>query len=169
MNLALSLLRTAAADPSRPAVAVGADVVLDYGSLRERVARLAGGLRRRLGLAVGDRVAIAAANGPHYVEALYAVWHAGLTAVPINAKLHPREIAFILGDSGARLCLASAGLAAQVAALDAPPAAVERFLVLGDADYEGLMAAEAPAPEPRGPDDVAWLFYTSGTTGRPRG
>ena len=63
---------------------------------------MAGWLRRELSLDRGDRVALILRNCPEYVELLFACWHAGLTAVPINAKLHPREIHYILTQSGAR-------------------------------------------------------------------
>jgi acyl-CoA synthetase (AMP-forming)/AMP-acid ligase II len=60
-------------------------------------------------------VALAMSNSPEYVEILYAVWHAGLTAVPMNAKLHRREFAYILDHSGTRLCFATPDLVETVA------------------------------------------------------
>ena len=65
--------------------------------------RLAAVLVGRFGLDRGDRVGIAMTNCPAYTEVLYAVWHAGLVAVPLNAKLHQREISYIIENSGARL------------------------------------------------------------------
>ena len=70
------------------------------GRVRRRTAGAAGGLREGLGLAPGDRVAIVMRNRPEYLEALYAIWHAGLVAVPVNARLHRDEIAYILDHSG---------------------------------------------------------------------
>jgi len=67
-----------------------------------RVSRLASGLTGKLGLNTGDRVALAMKNCPEYYELLFACWHAGLTAVPMNAKLHAREFAYILENSGAK-------------------------------------------------------------------
>src|ERR1700752_5512816 len=110
MNLALVLERAAKSNPDQPAVASGARVALSYGDLARRVARLAGGLRDVLGLNSGDRVAIVAQNSIHYIEMLYAVWHAGLVAVPTNAKLHASEIHYVLEHSGARACFVSSGL-----------------------------------------------------------
>ncbi len=75
--------------------------LLSYRSLAERAARLAGHLRGTLGLAPGERVALFMANHPAYLELLYGAWWAGLAVVPINAKLHAREAAFILADAGA--------------------------------------------------------------------
>jgi long-chain acyl-CoA synthetase len=144
MNLAAWLARAARSEPLRPAVFRGAALWADYGSLAGRVARAAAGLRAR-GLAPGDRVAIVMKNAPEYLEALYAIWWAGLAAVPINAKLHGREVEFVVSDSGARLTLDD-------------PAHVARL-----AGSETMAPAEVPATS------LAWLFYTSGTTGRPKG
>ena len=144
MNLVTWLERAARATPRSPAIFHGASVWVDYAGLALRVSRLAAGLRRA-GFAPGDRVAVYMANAPEYLEALYAAWWAGLAAVPINAKLHPREAEYIVSDSGARLVV------------DSPQA-----LAALRAD------AGIPAFESR-PEDMAWLFYTSGTTGRPKG
>ncbi|HUQ27794.1 MAG TPA: AMP-binding protein [Usitatibacter sp.] len=145
MNLAAWLARAAKSEPSRVAIFSGDRPWASYGALAERVARLAAGLRARHGLAVGDRVAIVMRNAPEYLEAMYAIWWAGLAAVPVNAKLHAREVAFIVGDCGARVVLEDPSQLAGVAA-DAP-----------------MPLAQTPASA------LAWLFYTSGTTGRPKG
>jgi len=131
------------------------------------VARLAGALRSQLHLRPGDRVAIAAKNSADYFEALYAAWHAGLAAVPANAKLHGAELGYILEHSGARVCFASKGLDGEIAAHT--PKSLERLIVIGSSEYENLFSADATACAPRSADDLAWLFYTSGTTGRPKG
>ena len=167
MNLALWLERAGRSYRDRPAVGHGTRVVLTYGALAERAARLAGALRDRHGLRPGDRVVIAAKNAPEYVEMLYGAWHAGLAAVPANAKLHGREFGYILEHSGARVCLASAGLDTDIA--PHAPASLERLITVGSADYAALFATDPIAGVPRAGDDLAWLFYTSGTTGRPKG
>ena len=115
MNLALWLERAGHEHPGRPAVAVGTRALLDYGALAERVAKLAGALKG-FGLKPGDRVAIVSKNSSHYLETLYAIWHAGLAAVPANAKLHGAELGYILEHSGARVCFVSPGLDAEIAA-----------------------------------------------------
>ncbi len=166
MNLALFLERAGRDDPRRPALGFGARVLRDYGDMAGRVARLAGALRS-LGLYPGDRVAIVAKNSPDFVEVLYAIWHAGLAAVPANAKLHGAELGYILEQSGARVCFVSDGLDGVLAAH--APKGLERLIVIGSADYEKLFATDPVAVVPRGGDDLAWLFYTSGTTGRPKG
>ena len=145
MNLVTGLQRAARAGPGAPAIFHGRACWATYGELALRVGRLAAGLRERVGLAPGERVAIAMKNSPEYLEALYAAWWAGLAVVPVNARLHPKEIAFIVADSGARLVL------------EAPE------------QVAGLAADHVLAPAEADPEALAWLFYTSGTTGRPKG
>jgi long-chain acyl-CoA synthetase len=166
MNLATWIERAGMDEPQRPALGLGSRVLRTYGEAAHRVARLAGALRA-MGLKPGDRVAVAAGNSPDYLEAMYAIWHAGLAAVPANAKLHGSELRTILEQSGARICLASGGLDAEIAAH--APASLERLIVIGGAEYDKLLAADPIAAEPRDGNDLAWLFYTSGTTGRPKG
>jgi long-chain acyl-CoA synthetase len=166
MNLALWLERAGKDDPSRPALGYGSRVLRTYGETAARVARLAGALRA-MGLPPGERVVIAAKNSPDFLEALYAIWHAGLAAVPANAKLHGAELGYILEQSGARVCFASEGLDGEIAT-HAPPS-LDRLIAIGGADYRSLLAADPIAAVPRNGDDLAWLFYTSGTTGRPKG
>src|ERR1043166_6294022 len=115
MNLALWLERAGRSYRGRPAVGHGTRVIMSYGELAQRAARLAGAFATRCDLKPGDRVVIAAKNAPEYLEMLYGVWHAGLAAVPANAKLHGRELGYLLDHSGARLCFASDGLDAEIA------------------------------------------------------
>ena len=107
MNLAHLLLRSARWLPERPAIASGRKVVRSYREMAERLARLSAGFARKLNLARGERVALAMKNCPEYYEILFACWHAGLTAVPMNAKLHAKEFAYILENSGAKACFAT--------------------------------------------------------------
>jgi long-chain acyl-CoA synthetase len=167
MNLAVHLRRAAGAYCDRPAVAHGANVVHRYGALAERVSCLAQALRAHFGLAAGDRVALVMKNCPQYLEILYACWHAGLVAVPVNAKLHPAEQTWILADSGTRLAFASAALAAGLAALR--PESLRELIEVGGDGYERLLQCPPLPLVARAPADDAWLFYTSGTTGKPKG
>jgi len=145
MNPAAWLARAARADPDRAAIFRGERAWATYGELAARVARLAAGLRARAALVPGDRVALFMKNCPEYLEALYAIWWAGLAAVPVNAKLHRKELAFIVEDSGAKLVIED-------------PSELEK------------LRGKDPAPATEGaPAALAWLFYTSGTTGRPKG
>jgi long-chain acyl-CoA synthetase len=163
MNVARWLDRSAQAFGEKPALAFGEKVVATFAQLRERAGCLAEGLGRELGARPGDRVALYAANHPHYVEAMWAAWLAGLVVVPVNAKLHPREIAYVLDNSGAIACWIDEEDEAALA--DVQPAC--RRLHLGAIDR--FRAPSPRAVEPRAPADLAWLFYTSGTTGRPKG
>ncbi|MBA1146696.1 AMP-binding protein [Ectothiorhodospiraceae bacterium WFHF3C12] len=169
MNVANLLVRSGRSFPDRPAVALGAEPVMDYAGLAARVGRLAGGLRETLGCQAGDRVALIMKNSPAYIEALFAAWYAGLIAVPVNAKLAPGELAFILRHSGSRVCLITDDLADSVGAAVAEAPVVEQVIPAGGHAYEDLFAGEPMPPAPAEPDDVAWLFYTSGTTGTPKG
>jgi long-chain acyl-CoA synthetase len=167
MNLALWLDRAGKSHGSQPAIGLGDRVYSDYRSLANRAARLAGALQGHLGLNAGDRVAIIARNCPAYLETLYAVWYAGLAAVPVNAKLHGEELGYILEQSGARVCFVSEGLDVDIA--PHAPKCLEHLIVIGTRNYEKLFMADSIAVVPRSADDLAWLFYTSGTTGRPKG
>ena len=169
MNLAQLLVRAARVHPDRPAVLLGEQALLSYRELAARTARLAGHLRDGLGLQAGDRVAIYMTNHVAYLEVLYAAWWAGLAVVPINAKLHPREVEFILGDAGAAVLFVSDDRAAELQPLLGSLPALRHTFTPGDPAYEAALSAPALAPAHRAPDDLAWLFYTSGTTGRPKG
>src|ERR1041385_5416282 len=157
MNIASWLERSALSHPGRPAAATGTRVVVNYRQLAERAARLAGALREQFGLAPGDRVAVIAKNSYHYLELLYGIWHAGLAAVPANAKLHGAELGYILEHSGARVCFASPGLDGELA--PHAPKSLEHLIAAGSAQYEALFAPGGLAPEPRDDNDLAWLFY----------
>jgi long-chain acyl-CoA synthetase len=154
MNLVQLLLRSARWLPERPALALGATPVRSYREMAARVSKFSSGLSIKLGLKRGDRVALAMKNCPEFYEVLFACWHAGMTAVPMNAKLHAKEFAYILGNSGAKVCFVSPDLAAAIPS--------------GMALEENLLLDEAVPAEVK-PDDPAWLFYTSGTTGVPKG
>lgn len=167
MNLANHLVRAGASRGDRPAVARGGAVLLHYGELADRAARVAGALRTVFGLAPGDRVALAMKNCPAFLEILYGCWHAGLVAVPINAKLHKSEFAYILENSGARLCFSTAELTETISALQGD--ALERVIEVDSDEHAHVLGADAIPCETRMPQDPAWLFYTSGTTGRPKG
>jgi len=123
MNIAAWLFRAGLSHRHAPAAGQGPRIVRSYGQLAERAARLANGLRA-LGLKSGDRVAIIAKNCVEYLETIHGVWHGGFAAVPANAKLHGRELGYILEHSGARVCFATAGLDEEVA--PHTPASLER-------------------------------------------
>lgn len=161
MNLANSLLRIARSDPERPALFEGDRHLFSYGQLAARASQLAHALRAS-GLAPGERVMIFMRNHPAYLELLYGAWWAGLAVVPVNAKLHLREAQWIMDHAQARWAFITPDVGAG---LQAPGRSID----VTSPEYEALLAGpEAPLTQ-RAPHDLAWLFYTSGTTGRPKG
>jgi long-chain acyl-CoA synthetase len=114
---------------------------LGYGELWDRAARVAGGLRQE-GIARGDRVAIRMPNGIDWVLAFFGAQLAGAVVVPVNTRFTEDEVAYVVEDSGAAFTFAP-----DTTLPDGEPVAVEDL----------------------GPDDLAAIFYTSGTTGFPKG
>ncbi|MFO1305030.1 MAG: AMP-binding protein [Burkholderiales bacterium] len=159
MNVAQWLERSARAFGDRPALASGTQRCATYAEFRARAGRLADGMRR-MGARPGDRIALYAANHPGYLEAMWAAWIAGLVAVPVNAKLHPREAAYILEHCGSVACWVDEEREGMA------PGGCRQWRL--DA-IDALLGPDVAAIEPRAPSDLAWLFYTSGTTGRPKG
>ncbi|NGQ95197.1 long-chain fatty acid--CoA ligase [Brevibacillus sp. SYP-B805] len=181
MNLGYLLYRSAAAYPDHPAIIHG-DAVLTYRECNERVNRVGSALRR-LGLEPGDRVAIFSPNRPEILEVLFATWKAGLAAVPMNFRLHRDEVRYILNHSEAKV-LVYAGVyqddidritgdltATRIAVCLDGPGENGRNDALTVLAYDELLKQgdNAEWVEPVEGDDLAWLFYTSGTTGRPKG
>ena len=166
MTLAHLLLRRAREAPARPALFHGTQAHATHGEWAARSAGLARRLRDA-GLEPGDRVLLFLRNHPRYLELLWAAWWAGLVVVPVNAKLHPREAEWIVADAGARWGFVTRDVA------PGPLVGLERQIDVESAEADALLAPvddfEAVPVTERGPDDVAWLFYTSGTTGRPKG
>jgi len=169
MNAVRWLARAASEAPARVAICVGEAPWITYGDLAARVASLAGAFRRRVALEPGDRVALVMKNSPRYLEALYAVWWAGLAAVPVNAKLHPREVRYILENSQARVVLVDAewgsAIGDAIRGLESSPIVADT----GAGDFAAWAAHPPIEPARPSPEALAWLFYTSGTTGRPKG
>lgn len=165
MNLAIWLHRQALASPKRPALFLGTKIIADYGAFHSRAGAVAAWLAAH-DIRPGDRVAIFMKNCPDYLMVLYGIWYAGAVAVPINAKLHGREAAFILENSGTSLVFSSPDQAMDLA--DA--GVMVRVISTGRDEFLQVLEFEPrSAPVARSGDDLAWLFYTSGTTGRPKG
>jgi long-chain acyl-CoA synthetase len=142
------------------AIVLGGRTVHTWSTFAEAVARRSAALRTALGVAPGDRVMLFAPNCPEYLEILFSIWHAGAVAVPIDGRLHPREAAELMDRTSAKVCFAAGELAEG---LDS------RAVVIGEADDLELARAE-PAPSvARSIADDAWIFFTSGTTGRSKG
>jgi len=169
MNIGSFLAASARSFPERPAVSVGGDLYANYADFFLRVTRLATGFRTLSEIQPGDRIGLAMKTCPQSCEAMYAAWHAGLCEVPINAKLHPRQIADILENSGARICLATADLAESLAPLVDEIPTLDRVICVEDREYEALFLGGPLDLQAVEREDPAWLFYTSGTTGKPKG
>jgi len=167
-NVASLLARSARAWPHLPALALGRETLRDYATFAARAACLAGAFEAA-GLSRGARVALVSRNVPAYIEALFGCWWAGLVAVPVNAKLHPKELAFVLADSGARWAFVDAAWHAALGAGDRTES-LARVVEFGSHEYAKLFDGPPSAyPATCAAADPAWLFYTSGTTGRPKG
>jgi acyl-CoA synthetase (AMP-forming)/AMP-acid ligase II len=169
MNLAVWLERHGRRRPDEPALADGERVHATWADFAARTARAAAGLRDDLGLSPGARVAIVMRNRPEYLEALFAIWHAGLVAVPVNSRLHRDEIAYILEHSGSAVAITDADHAGDVESLVGTVASLQAAVVAPGERWDRLTAASPASLVDRRPEDPAWLFYTSGTTGRPKG
>jgi acyl-CoA synthetase (AMP-forming)/AMP-acid ligase II len=173
MNTFSFLHKSAMLRPDQPALVHGAESI-SYRAFRERALAIGGNLLA-LGLKPGDRVAFCLANSPRILETIYACFAAGLVVVPINARLHPREIAYIVGNSGARVLVYGPEYHLGIDEHRADFATLEQRIctevVAGALPYNNLLntasallqAAEVAATDP------CWLFYTSGTTGKPKG
>ncbi|HDZ73795.1 MAG TPA: long-chain fatty acid--CoA ligase [Aurantimonas coralicida] len=170
MNLAIWLHQTARIRPDAPAIRLGETLHTTYDGFARRSAALAGHLTTRHGIERGDRVALFAKNCPEYLELLYAVLWLGAVVVPINNKLHAREAAWIIGNAGAKLAITETG---AILTDTLTPEWGVREIGIGDPEFAEVIERAQPTdyrpPVPADDNDVAWLFYTSGTTGRPKG
>jgi long-chain acyl-CoA synthetase len=168
MNLAHLLTRQARLQPQAVALFHGSRAWATWHDWAARSAGLALRLREA-GLQPGERVVLFLSNHPRYLELLWGAWWAGLAVVPVNAKLHPAEVAWIVEHAQARWGFVSADVA------PAPIPGLAHQVEVESPQADALLAPlEAFARDdasivPRGGDDLAWLFYTSGTTGRPKG
>jgi len=165
MNPAEWLARTARAKGEAPALFLGTRPVCDYAGFAAQAGAIGAALAAE-GIGPGDRVAIFLPNCIEYLPILHGIFWAGATAVPVNGKLHVKEAAWIVAHSAARLvfakdpqALSDTGDIGDTPCLSPADPAFARML-----DTPPL-----PSPVPMSGDAAAWLFYTSGTTGRPKG
>jgi len=173
MNCFAFLDKAARYSPDRPAIVHG-DVVWSYREFRARALAIGGNLRA-LGCKPGDRIAFCLANSPPILEIIYGCFAAGLVVVPINVRLHASEIAYILQNSGARALIYDAGHQEGIAAYSESIAGLDLRISISPADgvlpYSALLEPNRSlsSSESVEPYAICWLFYTSGTTGRPKG
>ncbi len=167
MNPAEWLLRTANFRPHAPALMCGSKIVADYSEFYRRAAAIAYGLLA-MGVTAGDRVAIFMKNRTQYLEILYGTWFISAVVVPINAKLHPKEAAWIIEDSAAKILFTSDDYIGDIKSH--PLTSVKHILTTESEKYEALRTNPALLkPSNTASDGTLWLFYTSGTTGKPKG
>ncbi len=153
-----------------------------YQEFGERVARAAS-LLRKMGVKKGDRVAVLHWNCHVYLELLYAGAQIGAIMVPLNTRLAPAELAFMIEDSGSKLLFSQTEFQDKVEKIKKISNMLER-VIFSDCDsgikggkslkpeYEELLESAIPdyqVEESLEPDDIAQIFYTSGSTGRPKG
>lgn len=178
-NWVNQLERHAMMQPQAPALRF-LDRTLTWADLRHRVAALAGALSRR-GVGFGDRVMVLMLNRLEFVESVLAVNMLGGIAVPLNFRLTPAEIAFLVEDCAARALITESALAPVATGVRDIQPLLEMIVVAGAASddlpegrvlgYDDLIgeAGGPPAPVDIPNDSPALIMYTSGTTGRPKG
>jgi fatty-acyl-CoA synthase len=160
VNLFALLSQAAQRFPDHGAIYHGRRRCCTWSELRERALRLAGSIRHDY--PAGARIAIASENRPEIVELLFGIWAAECVAVPINYKLHPREMTQILDDADASHVFTSSSIGAQLE--------TSRPVEAVDSEPYSRRYAAAPVVVPTtDPSTLAWLFYTSGTTGKSKG
>jgi acyl-CoA synthetase (AMP-forming)/AMP-acid ligase II len=169
MNIAHLLLGSAQEFRDFTALAKGEAPYASYRDLWRKVSVMSTYLHARFGLERGDRVAFAMTNCVEAIEVMYTIWHAGLCAVPMNAKLHAKEFAFILENSGAKLCFITSDLATTIAEAAREAPALKEIVDVTSKAYDRMDISDPSRIAEVESTDPAWLFYTSGTTGRPKG
>ena len=174
MNIGSLLTKSAQSFPENPAILYGENVST-YAQFNDRTDRLANGLCK-LGVDRSDHVAILMYNYPEMLEALFACFKMGCGAIPINFRLHPNEFAYIIDHAEAKAVITSSEFNADLMKIRDRVPRVGHIITTsggnGDLlDYETILNSGSRQFEDVEvePDDVAWLFYTSGTTGRPKG
>jgi acyl-CoA synthetase (AMP-forming)/AMP-acid ligase II len=166
LNLASLLTNAARWFPDRPAVTWGTETTT-YGELDEQVIALDGFLRSH-DVGRDTRVAVFMDNRPEFLVAMFGTWRCGAALVPCNARLTAEELSFLVSDSGAAVVITDEAHAATARAAGGDAIVCEAGPELR-AILDTRGAPPASGPVDVGSDDLAWLFYTSGTTGQPKG
>ncbi len=174
MNIGTLFTKSARTYPERMAIAYG-DYELTYREANERINRAANALRS-LEMNKGENVAILLHNCPEFLEILFACFKAGIGTVPINFRLHPKECSYIIDNSEAVAVVLGDDFKDSLYVLKTEMPKVRHYISInqpskGMSYYEDLLKKHSTnfvdAHVDR--DDLAWLFYTSGTTGQPKG
>ena len=174
MNMGQCLTKSARTFPDNLAIAYGKRK-LSYAEFNSRANRLANALCK-CGIQQGDNVAVLMYNCPQMLESMFAGFKAGCGVIPINFRLHPKEYTFIIKHSEAKAVIVSPEFNEEIIKTGDLFPRVKSIVTVSGArdnllDYESLLAAESERFDDADvdADDVAWIFYTSGTTGSPKG
>lgn len=174
MNVGTLLTKSARTFPENLGIAHGLKK-LTYAQFNFRANRLANALYK-LGIKQGENIALLQYNYPEMLESIFACFKAGCGAVPINFRLHPNEFSFIIDHSDAKAVIVSPEFNEAIISIRERIPSVRHLITLSGAegellDYERMLMAESDqfTDAEVQPDDLAWLFYTSGTTGMPKG
>ncbi|HSB10859.1 MAG TPA: long-chain-fatty-acid--CoA ligase [Blastocatellia bacterium] len=174
MSIVEGLKKSTAETPEKPACICGG-TRLTFRQVDERITRLSSSLSK-LGVGRGDRVAILSLNCHRFFELYYAVPQLGSIVVPINFRLQPQEIKYIVDHSGSRVVAVDPALVHLIETVRPALNGVEHFILMGDERRDGYIASEELASTASGfeppvvnDDELLGLFYTSGTTGEPKG
>ena len=166
VNLASLLTNAARCFPGRPAVTWGTET-FSYEDLDKRVVAFDGWLRAH-DVGRNARVGVFMDNRPEFLVAMFGTWRCGAALVPCNARLTAEELSFLVSDSGAAVVITDEAHAATARA-----ASGSAIVCVADAELRATLDSERAladqGPVDVEPDDLAWLFYTSGTTGQPKG
>ena len=161
MNLSLGLKTIAKRFPNLPAIE-WEEGMLTYSEFEQQVSELAYSLQHYHMLPRGAKVAMAIENCAEFLVILFSIWRAEMTAIPLNSKLHPKEFLWIFENSSVDLVFASKSIAGKIV-FDRP------VISLGSKDYKRHFKGEGLSFVSTNSFLPAWIFYTSGTTGNPKG
>ena len=136
MNIAALLEKSARRYPEHRALSRGLEPHCNYATLTQRVAAIASYLKNELNCQPGECIALVMKNSPQYIEVLFGVLHAGLTAVPVNAKLHRREFAYILENSAASHVFITDDFSETIGELANSVGTLESFISVNSAAFQ---------------------------------
>lgn len=168
MNIANWLYATALHSPKAPALFSGTDLIEDYYGFAIKAASYANYLQEQYAVKKGDKIALFLPNRVEYLIVQYAAWWLGAVIVPINYKLHTKEAAWIIENSGASIVFTDAADIFDDTSLpaDCCELSIDQHVIPQLSKHKLTVLQEPLAVDSK---NLAWLFYTSGTTGRPKG